>query len=47
MKKKKIAFIYFDEIHHIHHFLGSFIELYKSDKYIVEIITYQGSEHKY
>jgi hypothetical protein len=47
LSKKRIGFIYFDEIHHIHHFLGSFIELYRDNKYQVHIITYQGGNHKY
>lgn len=46
MKKKKIGFIFYDDIHYIHHFLGSFIELYESGKYEVDIITYEG-EHTY
>ena len=44
---KKIGFIYFDEIHHIHHFLGSFLELYKDKNLQVEIITYKGGNHEY
>ena len=46
MKKKKIAFLYLDDIHMVYHFIGVVAELLKhSDKYDVEILTYY-SEHK-
>ena len=44
--KKKVAFIYFDDLHHIPHFIGVAAELAKNDNIRVDIITY-SSEHKY
>jgi hypothetical protein len=44
--KKKIGFIYFDNIHHIPHFFSVFAELYKLGKYDVKIITYKAA-HSY
>ena len=44
--KKKVAFIYFDDLHHIHHFIGVAAELAKNDNIRVDIITY-SNEHKY
>ena len=38
--KKKIGFIYLDDIHHIYHFISVFAELYKRKEYILEIITF-------
>jgi len=46
MNRKKIGFIYFDDIHHIHHFLSVFISLYNTKAYDVRIFTYEG-EHLY
>lgn len=42
MNKKKIGFVFLDEIHHLHHFISVFAELYKKDKYDVDIITFEG-----
>ena len=44
--KKKVAFIYFDDLHHILHFIGVAAELSKNDNIRVDILTY-SSEHKY
>ena len=46
MMKKKIAFMYFEEIHMIHHFIGIASELYKMEDYDVDILTHKGS-HEY
>ena len=40
--KKKVAFIYFDDLHHIHHFIGVAEELAKNDNIRVDIITYSN-----
>jgi len=45
--KKNVGFLYFEEIHHIAHFIGIAAELYKiSQKCKVDIITYPG-KHEY
>lgn len=44
--KKKVGFVYFDDIHHIHHFIGVAAELCKNPNVHVDIITYQAN-HKY
>lgn len=44
--KKKVAFIYFDDLHHIPHFIGVAAELSKIDNIRVDILTY-SNEHKY
>jgi len=44
--KKKVAFVFFDDIHHIQHFVGIASELSKNNDYQVDIITYPG-EHDY
>jgi len=43
---KKIAFLYFEELHHLHHFIGVVSEFIKQRKYEVNILTYEG-EHEY
>lgn len=45
-KKQRIAFLYFEEIHHIPHFIGIAVELAKNPGYTVEILTYKAS-HDY
>ena len=44
--KKRVAFIFFDDLHHIQHFVGIASELSKNDNYQVDVITYPG-EHVY
>ncbi len=44
--KKKIGFVYFEQIYHIHHFIGIANELSKQSDTIVDILTYKN-EHKY
>ena len=44
--KAKIAFIFFEEIHMLHHFIGIASELVKTNDYDISIVTYEG-EHKY
>ena len=44
--KKKVAFIYFDDLHHILHFIGVAAELSKKENIQVDILTY-FSEHLY
>jgi len=43
---KNIGFIYFEETHHIHHFIGIASELYKMNEFNISIITYKG-KHEY
>lgn len=44
--KKKVAFVYLDDIHMVYHFIGIVAEMNKlSDKYELEILTYKD-EHK-
>lgn len=43
---KKIGFIYFDELHHIHHILSPAVELSKLKGVDVDIFTYDG-KHEY
>jgi hypothetical protein len=43
---KKIGFVYFEELHHIHHFIGPLAALHKKDDVLVEILTYKAA-HKY
>jgi hypothetical protein len=42
-QKPRIAFLYFEEIHHIPHFIGIAVELAKNPNYTVEILTYKSS----
>lgn len=44
--KKKVAFIYFDDLHHINHFIGVAVELSKNKNLSVDILTYPN-EHRY
>ena len=44
--KKKIGFVYFEQIYHIHHFIGIANELSKQSDTIVDILTYKN-EHIY
>ncbi len=44
--KKKVGFVYFEEIHHIPHFIGIAAELSKNPEYQVDILTYKG-KHGY
>ena len=46
MGKKKVGFIYLDELHHIHHFITPAYELSKNEEFEVEIITYEA-DHDY
>jgi hypothetical protein len=43
---KKIGFVYFDELQHIHHFLSPAVELSKDDNIQVDILTYEA-KHEY
>jgi len=43
---KKIGFVFFEEIHMLHHFIGIASELYKKGEFEIDIITYKG-EHEY
>lgn len=43
---RKVAFIYFDDLHHINHFVGVAAELSKYESIQVDILTYPN-EHKY
>jgi hypothetical protein len=43
---KKIGFLYFEEIHHIPHFIGIATELSKYPGYQIDILTYRG-QHPY
>lgn len=43
---KKIAFLYFEELHHLHHFIGVVSELVKNENYQINILTYEG-KHEY
>ena len=43
---KKIGFIYFDELHHIHHILSPAVALSKLKGVDVDIFTYEGN-HEY
>ncbi len=45
-QKAHVAFLYFEEIHHIPHFIGIAVELAKNHDYVVEILTYKAS-HDY
>ncbi|PIF00246.1 MAG: hypothetical protein CR994_07230 [Maribacter sp.] len=45
-KKIRIGFLYFEEIHHIPHFIGIASELSKNGKYEVDVLTY-NSDHIY
>lgn len=44
--RKKVGFVYFEEIHHIPHFIGIAAELSKNPEYQVSILTYTG-KHEY
>ena len=44
--KKKVAFVFFDDLHHIHHFIGVAAKLSKYENIRVDILTYAG-EHTY
>jgi hypothetical protein len=44
--RKKLGFLFFEEIHHIHHFIGIVSELKKMDLFDLSIITYKG-KHEY
>jgi len=46
MSKKRVGFLYFEEIHHIPHFIRIATELSKNDDYIVDILTFNNS-HEY
>ncbi|MDT8415191.1 MAG: CDP-glycerol glycerophosphotransferase family protein [Flavobacteriaceae bacterium] len=39
--KKRVAFLYFEEIHHIPHFLGLASELSKNSDFKIDILTYR------
>lgn len=41
----KIGFIFFDDLHIIHHFVGSVAELYKDNEVTVEILTSEREEN--
>lgn len=41
-QKPRVAFLYFEEIHHIPHFIGIAVELAKNPGYTVEILTYKA-----
>lgn len=45
-KKIRIGFLYFEEIHHIPHFIGIAAELSRKGQYEVDILTYK-SDHLY
>ena len=45
-EKIRIGFLYFEEIHHIPHFIGIASELSKNDNYEVDVLTYT-SGHDY
>ena len=44
--RKKIGFLYFEEIHHIHHFIGIASELLKLGNHDIDILTFK-SDHDY
>jgi len=44
--KKKIGFLYFEEIHHIAHFIGIAAELSKLENHHIDILTYRDN-HQY
>ena len=46
MAKNKVGFLYFEEIHHIPHFIGIATELSKYENYKVEILTFKNN-HEY
>tara|TARA_B110000977_G_scaffold196305_1_gene276417 strand:- start:281 stop:1396 length:1116 start_codon:yes stop_codon:yes gene_type:complete len=43
---KKVAFIYFDDLHHINHFVGVAVKLSNNENLKVDVLTYKN-EHKY